>query len=179
VVAYQYRIDTGYAGTTNRNHDATVTAEVIDTSNPPVSYGVAVAYNPTGTPPGGIRALIAGDVTASVAGMYVRPYPTQGGGPVSPIVNDPLYTSTPPNAGQANVLKRGFMTVSLAGANPAIKGAPVFVALPAGGAAGAVYAGSGAGGTTSPGVGYIAIPAVFMGPADTSPRTITEIAYNL
>jgi hypothetical protein len=172
MVAYQYRIDVGYPGTINRVHDASVVAEVINTTTPPLNYGCMVSMDAaTGT----IRVPAATDTAAMFSGMYVRPYVTQGGGPVSPIVNDPLYTSTPPNAGVGNVLKRGFMSVRLNAASPAVvKGQAVGVFI------GAATAGNPTGGVTGAAVSatVLAVPAsYFMGPADAN--GYCEIAYNL
>ena len=171
MVAYQFRMDTGYPGAVNRVHDATVVAEVIDAANPPPTYGVMLAMDAaTGT----VRPPAAADTLAAFAGLYVRPYPTAGGGPVSGIVNDPLYVSTPPNSGVANVLKRGFMTVQLNAASPAVvKGQQVGIFI------GAPSAGNPAGGVTgaAPGATVLEINATFMGPADS--KGITEVAFNL
>ena len=171
MVAYQFRMDTGYAGAVNRVHDATVVAEVIDAASPPPGYGVMLAMDAaTGT----VRPPIAADTVAVLTGLYVRPYPTQGGGPVSGIVNDPLNQSTPPLSGVANVLKRGFMTVKLNAASPAVvKGQAIGVFI------GAATAGNPAGGITgaAPGATVLAANGTFMGPADAN--GITEVAYNL
>jgi hypothetical protein len=172
MVAYQYRIDTGYPGRVNRVHDATVVAEIIDTASPPPGYGIMLVMDPAA---GQVRAPAAGDTASEFTGLYVSPYPTQGGGPVTGIVNDPLYQQTPPNSGVANVLKRGFMTVQLNAASPAVvKGQAVGIFI------GAPTAGNPAGGVTgaAPGATVLAVPgSTFTGPADA--KGITEVAYNL
>lgn len=171
MVAFTFRMDTGYPGSTNRNHDSTVVAETINTTTPPASYGIAVAMDAaTGT----IRTAASADLNTAIWGFYVRPWITQGGGVTTP-VNDPLYTSTPPTSGVGNVMRRGFMTVKLNAASPAaVKGAPANVWT------GAVTAGNPAGGVTAaaPAAGSVlAIGATFLGPADAN--NITEIAYNI
>src|SRR5215831_2316577 len=166
MVAYQYRIDTGYPGAVNRVHDASIVGEVINTTTPPLGYGTFVAMDAaTGT----IRTPTGSDVIGTIFGLYVRPYPTQGGGPVNPIVNDPIYVGTPPNSGVGNVLKRGFMSVKLNAASPAVvKGQPVGVFIgtattnnPTGGVTGA-----------APGATVLAVPnSYFLGPADANGYT--------
>ena len=175
MVAFAYRMDVGFAGTTNRNHDSTVVAEIIDTANPPKQYGTGVVIDPaTGT----IRPPVVGDATmastppGAAYGLYVRPYVTQGGGLTTP-VNDPLGVSTPPTGGHGNVLRRGFMTVKLYGATAAVKGAPVYVwaAAPAGGQ---ILGGVTAVNTPA---SVMALPGIFMGPADA--KGIVEVQLNL
>lgn len=169
IVAYQFRLDTGYPGTSNRVHDATVTPEVIDAAAPPLAYGLGCVIDAT---TGGIRAAATGDT--KIDGFNLRPYPMQGGGPASGIVNDPLYTSTPPNAGlSGGLLRRGFIIVKLAGGGPVVKGAPVFVSIVTA-TAGQVFGTSAAAGT-----GAIALDtkSSFMGAADST--GITELAFNL
>ena len=175
MVAFAYRMDVGFAGTTNRQHNSTVVAENIDTANPPTQYGIAVVIDPaTGT----IRPPKVGDPTLAATppgvayGLYVRPYVTQGGSALAP-VNDPLGVSTPPNSGIGNVLRRGFMTVKLYGATAAVKGAPAYIwaAAPAGGQI--------LGGVTavSTPASVMALPGIFMGPADA--KGIVEVQLNL
>lgn len=169
MVAYQFRMDTGYPGTTNRQHDSTITPEVIDAANPPTAYGLGCIVDAT---VGGIRP--AGGSDTHIDGFNVRPYVTQGGGPVNPIVNDPLYTSTPPNSGQSGgLLRRGFIIVKLAGGGPVVKGSPVFVSIVAG-TAGQVF-----GTSAAAGAGAIALDgkSFFMGAADA--QGITELAFNI
>ena len=175
MVAFAYRMDVGYPGSTNRNHDSTVVREVLTATvaAQPTSYGVMLAMDVTGV----VRAPTAGDTAAmlTAGGLFVRPYPTQGGTLSAP-VNDPLYVSTPPGPGnEANVMKRGFMTVKLNAASPpVVKGQPIGIFI------GAPTAGNPAGGITgaAPGATVLAVPiGYFQGPADAS--GMTEIAYNL
>jgi hypothetical protein len=171
VVAFLYRIATGIPGTVNRVQNAKVQAEIINSTTPPTAYGIMTTMDAaTGT----IRAPTGTDTAAMFAGMFVRPYPRQGGGIASGPVNDPLGTSTPPTSGPGDVLKSGYMAVQLNAASPAVvKGQAVGIFI------GTASAGNPAGGVTgaAPGATVLAIPATFMGPADTN--GITEIAYNL
>jgi hypothetical protein len=168
VVAFLYRMDTGYPGDVNRKHDATVQAESINTTTPPAGYGIMVVMDaPTGT----IRPPVTADLAPSFSGMYVRPYPRQS----NLSMNDPLGQATTPTSGNGDVLKRGYMLCRLNAASPAVvKGQAVGVWT------GAVTTGNPAGGVTgaAPAAGsVVAINATFMGPADAN--GMTEIAYNL
>ena len=155
MVAFQFRMPAGIPGAVNRVHDATVEAQIIDESNPPLAYGTGIVIDET---TGKVRPPATGD---TIYGVYVRPYPTQSS-------QDPLGTDTPPKIGEANVLVRGYMTVLLRGADPAVKGAKAYVQS----------TGATIGGVTAeedmpfPGVG-----AYFMGPADAD--GFTEIAVNI
>ena len=176
MVAITYRMDVGFAGTTNRQHDSTVLAEHINKTNPPLAYGIGVVIDPaTGT----IRPPVPGDPNMASTppgmayGLYVRPYVTQGGSFNVP-VNDPLGVSTPPREGIGNVLRRGFMTVQLHGAAPAVKGARAYV-WTAAAAGGQVPGGVTADGSVPGSV--MALPGFFQGPADT--KGIVEVQLNL
>jgi hypothetical protein len=177
MVAIQFRMDVGYPGAINRAHDATITSLPIGTA-PPAGYGVMTAFD-TVPISGAARAVVSTDTLVNFAGFYVRPFPTHGEGTSgTTMVNDPLGTSTPPTTGLANLMKRGFMTVKLNAASPAVKrGDPIGIFIgtattgnPAGGVTGAApLAGS---------VIQLNLPnTFFMGPADA--KGIVEIAYNL
>lgn len=167
MVAFVYRMDTGYPGITNRQHDCTVEAQVISSVAPPPEYGLGLVIDGA---TGQIRVPAAGDTQMTpVYGLYVKPYPTQGS-----TFNDPLGAASPPIAGIGNVLKRGYMTVKLRGATPAVKGAPVFIWKAAAGG-GQVPGGVTADGTTAASV--MTLPGYFMGPADAN--GITEVALNI
>ena len=176
MVAIAYRMDVGFAGTTNRQHDSTVVTETIDAANPPRAYGIGVVIDPaTGTirPPVPSDATMASTPPGAAYGLYVRPWVTQGGGVTTP-VNDPLYVSTPPNSGHGNVLRRGFMTVLLHGATPAVKGARAYVWAAA--AAGQQVPGGVTADGSVPG-SVMALPGIFMGAADA--KGIVEVQLNL
>lgn len=167
MVAFLYRMDVGYPGAVNRMHDATVQAELLNPTTPPLGYGTMLVMDAaTGT----VRPPLAADTVATFSGFYVRPYPRQS----NLNINDPLGQATPPSTGIGDVLKRGFMTVKLNAASPAVvKGQPIGVFI------GAPTAGNPAGGVTgaAPGATVLAIPGTFTGPADAN--GMTEIAYNL
>lgn len=117
-VAFQYRMPAGIPGAVTRTESATVEPGVLDTTNYPLVFGVPVASDASSK---NIRAIMAGDTSASIYGLYVRPYPLTGNG------TDGLGTSTPPVKGLCNVLKRGYMSVVLGGTAAAAKNAPVYV----------------------------------------------------
>jgi len=172
MVAFQFRMGAGIAGAYNRVHDATIVALPLDGTVPP-GYGVMGSFGTAGA----YRLAQASDTLANFAGLYARPYPTHGDGSGgTPMVNDPLGTSTAPTKGIANVMKRGFMTVQLNAASPAVvRGQAVGIFI------GTASAGNPVGGVTgaAPGATVIALGnnSYFMGPADAN--GITEIAYNL
>lgn len=167
MVALQYAMPAGIPGTVNRTTEATVQAEILHATLAPTQYGVAVVMDVTGT----IRAPATADLGPALVGLYCRPYPTQSS-------QDGLGVSTPPTFAQqsiGNVLKRGYMSVLLRGATPAVKGAPANVWTGAAGGGqipGGITAVAPAAGTCVALTG-----AVFMGPADAG--GFTEIAYNL
>lgn len=119
--ALLYRMAAGIPGNLTRvSSGIDVEPNILDTTNYPTAYGLPVAIDGTSH---AIRGIIAGDTANSVYGLYVRPYPYQGQGSV----NDPLGVSTPPNAGLIDVLKRGYMTVLLAGSTPSVKNGAIYI----------------------------------------------------
>jgi len=160
MVAFLTRMPVGWPGAYNRTHDATVEPTPLAPGGPaPTAYGVALTMTPTGA------ALPA--AAASIYGMYVRPYPTNSN-------QDPLGTDTPPtpaNAGNVDVMVRGYLVVKLL-AGTAVKGAPYEFSVTGGNAGGVAAVGSG-------GATPIACPgrSYFMGPADAN--GMVEIAFNI
>ena len=114
MVAFPYRLPTGFAGQVTRVDDMTVEPGMFNASAMPSAFGVAVAEDANG-----VRALTAADLV--VAGLLVRPYPTSGNG------TDGLGVSTPSALQPASKLKRGYMIVKLGGSAAAVKGAPYYV----------------------------------------------------
>jgi hypothetical protein len=163
--AYQFRMPAGFAGDLQRAEVATIETQQIDSSAPPTSFGVAVKFVSGKVQP--INA--AGDTAASVVGINLRPYPIQGNG------TDPLGTSTPPTSGVTDILKRGYVMVSLGGTTAAAKGGTVYVRV-AGAAAGKPLGGFEAAADST---NTVALPSntYFTGPADA--YGITEIAFNI
>lgn len=165
--AIQYRMAAGVPGAVNRSTTATVEAQQLDTTNYPTAYGVPVAIDATSR---NIRKILAGDTAASIYGIYVRPYPTQGG------ASDPLGSATTPTSGIGNVLRRGYISVQLNGATPAAKGGPVYVRV--GGAGAQTPLGGIEAAADATPANTITMPnAIFTGPADAN--GISEIAFNI
>lgn len=163
--AYQFRMPAGFAGDLQRAEVATIETQLIDSSTPPAVFGVAVKYVS-----GKVQPInLSGDTAAIVQGVNLRPYPIQGNG------TDPLGTSTPPTSGVTDILKRGYVNVSLGGVAAAAKGGTVYVrvATPS--------AGKPLGGfeAAADSTNTIAMPSnwYFTGPADA--YGITEIAVNI
>lgn len=176
MVAFLYRIPCGIPGDVNRAWGAHIEAASVTpvgTTGAPTTYGVPVVVDATGGNVGNLRTVTTGDT--AIYGILVRPFPSQS----LPTVANGAYSDNfgagvPPPKGSVDVLRRGYMTVLLAGTTPAVKNAPVYVwlAAPTGAhVTGGFEAAAGTGGQT------LAIPATFMGAADANGNV--EIAYNL
>lgn len=164
MAVFTYRMPAGIPGAIMRAQEATVDAAVLDTTNYPTAYGVPVVIDATSK---SMRKVLAGDVAASIFGIYVRPYPTSNGS-----TSDGLGTSTPPVSGIGNVLKRGYMTVQL-NYGTATKGGAVYVRTVSG--ASTIIGGfeAAADGSNS----FALANAYFNGTADSNGQV--EIAFNL
>lgn len=163
--AYQFRMPAGFAGDLQRAEVATIETQLIDSSTPPTVFGVAVKYVS-----GKVQPInLAGDTAAIVQGVNLRPYPIQGNG------TDPLGTSTPPTSGVTDILKRGYVNVSLGGTTAAAKGGTVYVRV----AAAATGKPLGGFEAAADSTNTIAMPSnwYFTGPADA--YGVTEIAVNI
>jgi len=163
--AYQFRMPAGFAGDLQRAEVATIETQLIDSTTPPTSFGVAVKYVSGKVQPINNSA----DTASLVQGVNLRAYPIQGNG------TDPLGTSTPPTSGVTDILKRGYVMVSLGGTTAAAKGGTVYVRIAAA-AAGKPLGGFEAAADST---NTIALPSnwYFTGPADA--YGITEIAVNI
>jgi hypothetical protein len=163
--AYQFRMPAGFAGDLQRAEVATIETQLIDSATPPTVFGVAVKYVSGKVQPINNSA----DTAALVQGVNLRVFPIQTNG------TDPLGTSTPPTSGVTDILKRGYVMVSLGGVAAAAKGGTVFVrvATPS--------AGKPLGGfeAAADSTNTIAMPSnwYFTGPADAF--GITEVAVNI
>ena len=126
-------------------------------------YGLAGVIDAT---TGEFRLVKSTDAVAT--GFLVRPYPTNANS-----VNQALGAGVPMD-GLGDRLRKGYMTVKLYGATPAVKGGAVFVRVANAGA------GETIGGVEAADDGADAIQldgnCYFMGPADADGNV--EIAYN-
>ena len=134
MVAILYRMASGIPGNAaNRIEAATIEAMVINTTSPPNRYGDPVAVATVGNL--GVRpAIAAADVTA-IVGFLVRPYPTTGmptwPADLLPATNLDATTVLPPAgfpaiSGICSVMRRGYISVAVAGPVIAVKWGPVY-----------------------------------------------------
>lgn len=162
--AYTYRMPAGFAGDLQRAEVATIETQLIDSAAPPTVFGVPVKMVS-----GKIQPInTAADVAASVYGFNIRAYPMQTNGA------DALGTATPPTSGPTDILKRGYINVSLGGTADAAKNGTVYVRVAAA-AAGKPLGGVEA---AADGTNTIAMTnAYFNGPKDA--YGIVEVAFNI
>jgi len=162
---FQYRMPAGFAGDLQRAEVATIETQLIDPAAAPGAFGVPVKLVS-----GKIQPINnAADTAALVQGVNLRAYPIQGNG------TDPLGTSTPPASGVVDILKRGYVMVSLGGTADATKGGTVYVRV-AGAAAGKPLGGFEAAADST---NTVAMPGnwYFTGPKDA--YGVVELAVNI
>ncbi len=74
-ISFGYRMPVGFPGDVNRTHPASILPGLMDTANPVLLYGNPVLVN---TAANTYRQVLAGDgAVTKIAGVLVRPYPTQ------------------------------------------------------------------------------------------------------
>jgi len=117
MTAFTYRMPAGIPGAITRSEFSLVEGGVLDTTNPPATFGIPMVIDASSH---NYRSVIANDLSSAIVAMYVRPYPMQGNG------TDGLGTSTPPTSGVCNAMKFGYMSVKLNGATAATKGGAVY-----------------------------------------------------
>lgn len=162
--AYTFRMPAGFAGDLQRAEAAVIESQIIDPTAPPTAFGVPVKMVN-----GKIQPINnSADTAALVYGVNLRAYPIQGNG------TDPLGTSTPPVSGVTDVLRRGYVNVTLNGTAAAAKDGTVYVRV-ANASSGKPIGGFEAASDTT---NTVAMPAnwYFTGPADA--YGVTEIAVN-
>lgn len=122
-VAITYRMGIGFPGDVNRAHPASILPGLIDSANPLRAYGEAALFG-TGS---NYRAVLAADQSATaqkIAGVLVRPYPTQqssGGSSAS------FGAATPPQSGVADFMHQGFIMVKGKAGMTVKKGDPCYI----------------------------------------------------
>lgn len=159
--AIMFRMPAGIPGDVTRPSNSTIEPAVLDSSKKFPDYGIAGKIVAEKFVP-----IEAGDDAGAIYGMLVRPYPTTPS-------QDGLGVSTPPQAGIADVLRRGYMSVLLR-AGTSAKGKAVYVRVSNPGT------GKPIGGieALADGTNTVAIAnAQFMGAADASGNV--EISYNI
>lgn len=168
--AYLTRMGIGFPGSLTRLQDLTAEPAILDVAKPFTSYGLA-GKNDNGK----FVPLETGDAIASVAGLFVRPYPTTNPTDARALGVTTGYTG--------DVLKRGYICVSVpkAQATSAKKGDKVYIRVAAGttdSPLGSVVLAPDATATNTP---ELTIAKV-MGPGDGTATTAhgnVEIAYNI
>jgi hypothetical protein len=166
-VAFGFRMGAGFPGDVNRTHPAAILPGLINTSvQVPRLYGDGLLIDSATS---SYRGFVLGDTITKVAGIAVRPYPTQqtSGG-----MSSSLGAATPPTSGVMDVLIEGYCIVKAN--NFAItaptKGGPVYVwiAASAGNQVQGGFTATNGGAST-----LLMTNAYFNGPADAA--GITEI----
>jgi hypothetical protein len=114
MVAYPFRLPSGFAGQVTRGSQAAVEAGMFNAASMPAAFAIAVQEDANG-----IRALAATDT--AINGFLVRPYPISGNG------TDGLGVATPIVTLPGSTLKRGYILAKLGGAAAAVKDGPVFI----------------------------------------------------
>jgi hypothetical protein len=163
-VAFTFAMPSGIPGDVSRAEHATIEAQLLDTVNFPLSYGVPVKIVS-----GKVAGITTGDTTSThIHGWYVRPFPTNSG-------QDALNVQTIPTSGIVNILVRGYIMVFVQfNAASAAKDSPVYVRTatafhtkPLGGVEG------GSDSTDT----YVLPLSYFTGTADA--QGICEVAFNI
>jgi hypothetical protein len=172
MVAYAYRMPVATApGEVNRAHPNSIEPTACSPTTPPTAFGQAVVVDAANQ---GVRPVQAGDsALTDVYGFTVRPYPYQAGssglygaaplGAAAPALNQPM-----------DVMRMGYMIVSVVGSPK--KGQPVFVWCAASGGGhvqGGCEAAASAGNTIALGNSK----TTFNGTPDAT--GLVEIAYNI
>lgn len=124
--AFLFRMGAGFPGDVNRAQPARIEPTLIAAATPPTAYGQAVLIDSASQ---GVRPYAAGDQSNTVAsgyGITVRPFPTQqaSGGNFGAAS---LGVSAPPATGVIDVLRTGYIIVSLPAGGSPRKGDPVYI----------------------------------------------------
>lgn len=125
-VAFLGRMGAGVPGTVTRTHPASIFPGLNDTTNPLTLYGQAAMFNSVANT---YRAVLASDQAAStaIAGISVRPYPTQGVPSASMGAPESFGSGGPSPTNEVDILRSGSILVLVSGTvNPTLGGA-VFI----------------------------------------------------
>lgn len=163
MVAITLRAPAGFPGRISRSDSLTVEQEIIDPNTPPTAFGSFVKLVN-----GKLQPLASADPAGAYA-LLVNPFPTQSS------TNGLGVAPTPPTSGVVDVLRRGYMTVTLK-LGTAVKDGQVYVVTTAGGTVNVgdiVTSAAPAGGGTAVAV----TNCFFTGPADSG--GIVEISKNI
>jgi hypothetical protein len=171
---FTYRMPAGIPGAVNRKlGGAVITPEIQNATTPVTEYGVPVILDASGA-----RPVAATDTSNDVeAGFSARPFPGTdlNYGLVNAGAANPGFGSgTPPNTGEIDIMRKGFIVCKIGGSTAAAKYGNVYVWTAASSGAhvqGHVEA-------SSPGgSGFQLTRARFRGPADASGNV--EVEYRI
>lgn len=170
--AFTFRMGAGFVGDVNRTHPATIEPALVDASAPPTLFGQAVLVDPTTQ---GVRPLVAGDqALTTIYGITVRPYPFQQSTASLANAQANLGAAAPPASGAIDVLRSGYIMVSVVGSP--VKGGAVYIWTAA--ASGShVQGGFEATDPTSNGMRVDAPKTYFNGAPDST--GIVELGFNI
>jgi hypothetical protein len=121
--AFTFRMGAGVPGDINRGHPVSIQPCLIDPNAPPTAYGQAVLVDPTTQ---GVRPLVAGDsAVTDIWGVTARPYPIQQATTSSNYGAVGYGGIAPPLLQPIDVMREGYMMVSVVGAP--LKGGIVYI----------------------------------------------------
>lgn len=124
MVAFQYRMTAGIPGDVNRTHPASILPCLIDAALPPTLFGQAVKVD---SATNGVTPLTAADdALTDIFGVTVRPYPFQQSAATNYGAAS-FGPGGPPVSGEIDVLRAGYIMVSIPAGQSPTKGAPVYV----------------------------------------------------
>lgn len=131
--ANKYRQSAGSAGDVTRLHPASISAEPLDTTNPPTFTGQGVVVDATSNR---IRKLISGDGTSTIVlhGVTVRSYPFQQSATGTSSYDSKNFAGgvgfgggALPVGGVVDVIQQGFVLVNVPTGQAPVKGGNVYI----------------------------------------------------
>lgn len=165
--AFLYRMPSGIPGAISRESVATIEYQPLDSTKNFGEYGLAGQISGDNFVP-----ITSGSAITAVYGFLVRPYPTTGAN-----ASDPLGTAVPPTSGEANVLKRGYISVKCYRGTPA-KNGTVYIRVGDTDTTGFPLGSITADADSTTAADTLALPgAYFTGAGDANGNV--EVAYNL
>ncbi len=174
-VAFTFRMGAGFAGNVTRTHPAGIEPCLVDTAATNVLsfFGQAVVADQAS--PNGVRAPQSGDTAALIYGVAVRPYPFQPVATTADFGQTAFGAAAPAKPQPIDVLKSGYILVTLQGAAAATKGVLPRVTTVAG--TGYLVGGWSVDAVAGTQVQITDGKSYFNGPADAT--GIVELGFNL
>jgi hypothetical protein len=169
-VAFQFRSNAGFPGRVNRTHPASIVPYLNDATNPVLLYGLGCVVNPGGND---VRGFETGDTTAAALfGISVSPFPFQAS-TGSAFGGAAFGVAVPAPALPIDILKSGFIMVTVNG-SPNLGGAvDVWFAASGGGHTQGGFEATHTGGSSV----TLTSNTYWNGPPD--PNGNAELAFNL